>query len=62
MLRYNLNRPNRMIMVKQDFATKLQMVLSSCSSPKHKEYFTVAAIGHFVPFIRLVNMNILIHL
>ena len=50
---------NKMIVVTQDSATKLQMVLSSCSSPKHKEYFTVAAIGHFVPFIRLVNINIL---
>ena len=57
MLRYNLDRVNRMIMVKQDSATKLEVVLSSCSSPIHKEYFTVAAIGHFVPFIRLVNIN-----
>ena len=34
-------------------SSTIKSVLSSCSSPAHKKNFTVAAIGHFVPFIRL---------
>ena len=37
----------------QQVSKKLKTVLDSCSNPRQKKNFTVAAIGHFVPFIRL---------